>query len=151
MTPGAKQGSSQPAGAGGKGRFAAAEPEVRDFGLALSLFLAGLAGVALFRARENLVPPLLGAAVAACGLAVLWPRPLWPLQRLAMLVAGAIGWFNTRLLLGVVYYFVFTPMGWLVRLLGKDLMDRTWRPDLPSYWRDRPQPEYDPAQDEKQF
>jgi len=77
--------------------------------------------------------------------------PLWPGQRLAMLAAGAIGWFNTRLLLGLVYYLVFTPLALLLRLLGKDLMHRGWRPELPSYWQDRPEQEYHPSQDEKQF
>ena len=152
MTGGVKQGAGiKAAGAGWPGRFAAVEGEVREFGLVLSLFLAVLAGIALFRARENLVPPLLLAAALACGLAVLWPLPLWPGQRLAMLAAGAIGWFNTRLLLGLVFYLVFTPTALLLRLLGKDLMNRGVRPELPSYWQDRPEQEYDPSQDEKQF
>jgi hypothetical protein len=154
MTNCSKQGTPgqcRRAGAGWNGRFEAVEKEVRDFGLALSLFLAVLAGIALLRARENLVPPLLLSAVLVCGLAVLWPLPLWPVQRLAMLVAGAVGWFNTRLLLGLVFYLVLTPTALILRLFGKDLMDRSWRPELPSYWRDRPEPEYDPAQDEKQF
>ena len=152
MTNCSKQGTQcQRVGAGWLGRFEAVANEVRDFGLALSLFLAVLAGIALLRARENLVPPLLVSAVAVSGLAVLWPLPLWPLQRLARLVAGAVGWFNTRLLLGLVFYLVLTPTALLLRLFGKDLMDRSWLPDQPSYWQDRPEPEDDPAQDEKQF
>lgn len=152
MTGGAKQGAVSPAaGPGGRAGFGAVEGRVREFGLALSLFLAVLAGIALFRARENLVPPLLLAAVLACGLAVLWPRSLWPWQRLAMAVAGAIGWFNTRLLLGVVFYLVLTPLGLLMRWLGKDPMQRGFRPDRSSYWQERPEQKYDPSQDEKQF
>jgi len=152
MTPSLKQGTrGRREAAGGRGRFEAVANEVRDFGLALSLFLAVLAGIALLRARENLVPPLLVSAVLVSGLAVLWPLPLWPPQRLAMLVAGAVGWFNTRLLLGLVFYLVLTPTALLLRLFGKDLMNRSWLPDQPSYWQDRLEPEDDPAQDEKQF
>jgi len=131
--------------------FEPVRAEVRDFGLGLSLFLAALGAIAFFKARENLVPPLLAGSALICGLALLWPLPLWPLQRLARTVAGALGWFNTRLLLGLVYYLVFTPMGLGLRLLGKDLLDQKWDPEKTSYWQDRLEPDYDPSQDEKQF
>lgn len=136
---------------GGSGREAGEKDPARDFGLGLSLLLSLLAGLAFFRGREGLVRPLLLAGALVCGLAVLWPAPLKPLQRAAFYLAQALGWINTRILLGIVFYLVFTPTAGLLRLLGKDLMDRTWRPERSSYWQDRSEEDYDPAQDEKQF
>ncbi|OGP59277.1 MAG: hypothetical protein A2V67_15550 [Deltaproteobacteria bacterium RBG_13_61_14] len=133
------------------GRSRAVKDQARDFGLGLSLFLSLLAGLAFFRGREHLVTPLLLAAALVSGLALVWPVPLMPWQRLAWHLAQALGWLNTRIMLGMVFYLVFTPTAWLLRLLGKDLMDRTWRPERSSYWRDRSEEDYDPAQDEKQF
>ncbi len=44
--------------------------------------------------------------------------------------------FNTRILLGVVYFVVMTPTGIVMRLLGRDPLDRRLK-DRPSYWVDR--------------
>jgi hypothetical protein len=50
-----------------------------------------------------------------------------------MTAANALAWCNTRLLLGIVYYIVITPTGALMRLLGRDPMDRRLK-DRSSYW-----------------
>lgn len=123
----------------------------RDFGLGLSLFLSVLAGVFFWRGRELVVSPLLGAAVVVCGITLLWPALLRPLYWGMSRVALGIGWLNTRILLALVFYLAFTPLGWILRLLGKDLMDRSWNPAQESYWQDRSEETYNPAQDEKQF
>ena len=49
-------------------------------------------------------------------------------------IAHKIGWFNTRLLLGILFYTIFTPIGILMRLLGKDSMKRKLEPNRESYW-----------------
>jgi hypothetical protein len=45
-----------------------------------------------------------------------------------------IGWIVSHLLLGAIYYLVFTPVGLLLRLFGKDPMTRTLEPAAASYW-----------------
>ena len=73
--------------------------------------------------------------IAACLLipAVLAPKSLvWPYKGW-MVVGHVMGWINTRIILGVVFYVVVTPVGVLRRWLGKDPMGRELRPDLDSY------------------
>lgn len=42
-----------------------------------------------------------------------------------MTVAGIIGWVNTRIILGFCFYFLFLPIGRLMKLLGKlDYQDK---------------------------
>ncbi|HNQ56255.1 MAG: sxtJ [Rhodocyclaceae bacterium] len=36
----------------------------------------------------------------------------------------ALGWLNTRLLLGIIFYLMITPMGLAMRLFGRDPMRR---------------------------
>jgi hypothetical protein len=43
--------------------------------------------------------------------ALLAPRVLAPVYRIWMTVGEALGWINTRILLGVVFYGLITPMG----------------------------------------
>jgi len=50
-----------------------------------------------------------------------------------MTVGEILGWLNTRLILGVLFYGLFTPLGLLMRLRGKDAMRRTLTPEADSY------------------
>jgi len=50
-----------------------------------------------------------------------------------MRFAEAVGWVNTRILLGIVFYAVLTPMGLLMRMFRIDPMER--RQAGTSYWK----------------
>ena len=87
------------------------------------------------------------AAVGLMGLAIVglivglwspqWIRPLY----LAWIVAGfPIGWVNAHVLLAVIYYCVFTPIGFLLKLSGRDPLQLKPRADATSYWCVRPEP-----------
>ncbi|MBT6272654.1 MAG: hypothetical protein HOI95_00790 [Chromatiales bacterium] len=41
------------------------------------------------------------------------------------------------LILGLVYFGVFTPFGVVMRLFGWDSMRREWQPEADSYWLER--------------
>src|SRR5262245_24728810 len=73
--------------------------------------------------------------VAVCLLipAVVFPNGLfWPYKGW-MAVGHILGWINTRIILGFVFYLIVTPIGIIRRWLGKDSMGRKLRPDLDSY------------------
>ena len=46
------------------------------------------------------------------------------------------------IVLGVIFFGVFTPVGLVMRMWGRDAMARRFEPDLKSYWlkRDPPGP-----------
>ncbi len=50
------------------------------------------------------------------------PFVLTPVYRAWMWIGHVLGWINTRILLGVVFYGLVTPIGVLFRLMGKDAM-----------------------------
>ena len=52
------------------------------------------------------------------------PIILRPVFKLWLKVAHAIGWFNTQLLLSIVFILIFAPTGLVMRLLRKDPMKR---------------------------
>lgn len=58
---------------------------------------------------------------------LLWPYKGW------MMIGHILGWINTRIILGLVFYAVVTPIGLVRRWLGKDPMGRELRPELDSY------------------
>ena len=116
--------------------------ELRRFGLTLAVPLSLLAGWGAWRGHA-LAPALLGAlALVMGGVALLAAGRLAPVHTVWMRGAEALGWINTRLLLGLVYYIVMTPIGVLMRLLGRDPLDRQLA-DRASYWKNR-EPRSDP-------
>ena len=46
-----------------------------------------------------------------------------------------LGWINTRLILFIIFYLVFTPIGLVMRLFGVDLLDKKIDKNKNSYWR----------------
>ena len=65
--------------------------------------------------------------------AAIYPRSLyWP-HKGWMALGHVLGWINTRIILGMVFYAVVSPIGFVRRLMGKDPMGRQHRPDLESY------------------
>jgi len=50
-----------------------------------------------------------------------------------MAVALPIGWIMTRLVLGLLFFGLFTPVGWLFRRLRRDPL-RLRKPQTTSYW-----------------
>ena len=51
-----------------------------------------------------------------------------------MIVAFPIGFVVSYLLLGLIYFCVFTPMGLIMRLLGHDPMHRKFDRSAKTYW-----------------
>ncbi len=95
-------------------------PELRQFGLTLALAVAAIFGLALpwlFDTAYRLWPWLAGGLIAAAALAL--PRALAPVYAAWRPVAVAVGWVNTRLILGLVFFLVILPFGLLARLAGK--------------------------------
>jgi len=79
------------------------------------------------------------------------PSTLKPFQKAWMSLAILMGWVMTRVLLSVLFYLTLTPIGWVLRLAGKDLLDQRLEPEKKSYWKIRPQVTRIPGDYEKQF
>ena len=65
--------------------------------------------------------------------ALLMPSVLRPVYATWMKIGHAIGWVNTRIILGVLFYVLVLPMGLIMRLFGKDPMAREMNKSISSY------------------
>lgn len=54
-----------------------------------------------------------------------------------MKFAHAVGWFNTRLLLTIVYFVIFALGAIILKLIRKDLLNRRWNTASPTYWNEK--------------
>ncbi|HZS36035.1 MAG TPA: SxtJ family membrane protein [Polyangia bacterium] len=113
------------------------------FGLGCLIAFA-LVGFWLYRRKHH---PLAGELVAGAGGALLLagivaPPALLAVRAVWMKLAGAIGWVNSRILLGVFFFLVVTPIALIRRIRGREAL--TFKPGGgESYWRIRDE-QYDP-------
>ena len=106
---------------------------LRTFGLTVGgIFLILGLWPALWRGGEPRLWALIpGILLAVLGLSL--PRSLKRAHKLWMIVGHVLGWINTRIILGITFYGLITPMGLVMRLLGWDSMRRTLVPQADSY------------------
>jgi len=95
---------------------------------------------------EVLLP--LGALLVLLGL--LWPRALVLPNKAWMLLAEALSFVTTRLILGLVFFLVVTPIGIVKRLMGWDPLGRRGA-RRESYWQPYSERQRDPRHYEKMY
>jgi hypothetical protein len=113
--------------------------EVRKFGITFSILAIVLAAFSFYR-MNPLWMVFLGTSLFFL-LTGLWAYPiLKPIYVGWMTFAFALGWVNTRIILGIVFYLIFTPAGLVMRLLGKDPLGLRFDRHASTYWvRRKPQ------------
>jgi uncharacterized membrane protein len=108
--------------------------ELRKFGLITGAIVALLFGALLpwlFGGAFPLWPWLLAGVLCVWALAL--PASLKPVYKGWMAFGQVMGWINTRLILGIMFYLVFLPVGLVMKVLGKDPMSRSFMAEQPSY------------------
>ena len=101
--------------------------------LVVAVVLALIAGFTVYRGRTTL-PAVLASVSAALFLVALLSPPLARRFHTAWMgLAAVLGYVNSRILLSLMYYGVFTPFSVVMRLAGRDhLRRRGAKSD--SYW-----------------
>lgn len=107
---------------------------LRSFGLTTAAIVAALFGLLLPWLLSHPWPrwPWIVAGVLG-GLGVVLPAALGPVYRVWMKFGHVMGAINTRLILGLLFYAVFTPVGLAMRLFRWDPMRR--RPSAGNSYR----------------
>lgn len=112
--------------------------ELRTFGL----MVGGVFSViglwpAVFRGDSPRIWAIsVGGALVGLGLAL--PSSLKHIHLVWMKIGHVLGYINTRILLGVIFYGLITPMGMMMRIFGKDPMHRVLMPGVDTYRVIRP-------------
>jgi len=93
-------------------------------------------------AAEIVVAGLVWIAATAAATAVFASRDLGRRLYVGWLLAFLpLGWTVSHLLLAVVYYLVITPIGLVMRLAGRDPLQRKFDRTADTYWIQRKQPD----------
>jgi len=112
-------------------------PSDRKFGWTFAILFL------LFGAFNHPWMMAVGAALAIVTLT----RAQWlaPLKHAWMRLGDLLNRVVSPVVMGVIFFAVFTPVGIVMRLAGRDALARRYEPDSPSYWKRRDPP--GPAED----
>jgi hypothetical protein len=81
-------------------------------------------------------------AVAALLAAITLTRAQWlaPLKHAWMKFGELLNMIVSPIVMGVIFFAVFTPVALVMRVLGRDAMARAYEPAAPTYWKRREPP-----------
>lgn len=112
---------------------------LRQFAVGLLVFLVALACWQEFTHHNRFAAFMLAAVGLLAGSAgLVYPRLLRPVFVGWMVLAFPIGWAVSQATLAVLFYGLFTPIGLVFRLFGRDVLVRRRRADYDSYWQVKP-------------
>lgn len=123
---------------------------LRKFAITMGVVFFAIALVVLVRHRYNPLPISVASLVFFI-LAVTVPGVLKPVYITWMKFAFILGWINTRLILILIFYLIFTPIGLLIKLFGVDLLDRKTERNKDSYWKTGEKKTFNPADYQRLF
>jgi predicted membrane channel-forming protein YqfA (hemolysin III family) len=124
--------------------------ELRKFGITVGIAL-GIIAMALFRLHRGSFRYALIAGLVLLILGVAAPIVLRPIQRPWMAFSIVMGFVMTNLLTGLFFFLMVTPIGLIMRLAKKDILELRLDPNRESYWTRRDNADPDIASYEKQF
>jgi len=101
--------------------------------------------------QRSIQPIALGVALAFLAVSLIVPVWLAPLNRMWLKFGELLHRITSPIILGVMFFGVITPVGWLMRLAGKDLLRMKFDPHCTSYWIPREPPGPDKASLKRQF
>lgn len=112
--------------------------DLRQFGLLVGGVFAviGFWPVVFRGESPRLWAMMLGSLLMVLGTVA--PQSLKQVHYGWMKIGHVLGAINTRIILGIIYYLLITPMGLVMRLVGKDPMHRTLAQGTDTYRLVRP-------------
>lgn len=114
---------------------------LRLFAASCLLFLGTLASWHFAHERPIWAAVCAGLAATIGPLGLAFPSRVRPVFVVLLVITFPIGWCISLLALGVVFYGLFTPLGLIFKLAGRDLLSRRLQPEADTYWTKKGQAE----------
>jgi hypothetical protein len=107
---------------------------LRKFAVTMGIAFFIIAIVLLIRHKHS---PLAVLAISFIwfALGMFIPGLLKPVYILWMRLAFILSWVNTRIILFIIFYLIFTPAGLVMRMLGTDPLKKKIDKNKDSYWQ----------------
>jgi hypothetical protein len=114
-------------------------PSNRSFGWLFTVVFTLVGSYSLWQ-HGSLYPWAFGLAGLTAAVTLIKPDWLAPLNRLWMRFGELLHRIVSPVILGLIFYAVFTPVAFVMRIAGRDAMKRQFEPGSSTYWIDRDPP-----------
>jgi len=109
---------------------------LKKFGITMAVAFLIISLLLVIRHKHNIFP-VLSTSFIFFIFALMMPDLLRPIYVLWMRLTLMLSWINTRLILLIIFYLIFMPVGLTMRVFKVDLLDRKIDKRKESYWRQR--------------
>ena len=123
---------------------------LRDFGFIMALAFMFITVVFYLKHRVYLKPTII-VSFLFLGAGIFRPQILKHFYIIWMKLADILSWIMTRVILTIVFFIVLTPLGIIVKLTGRDLLDLKIDKNANSYWIKVEKKEFNVEDYHKQF
>ena len=124
--------------------------ELRKFGLTVGGAFLVFGAIRSYFHFGNFAIALFGVGSVLSAFGLVFPTALRPVEKAWMRLAHVLAYVNTRIILTLLFYLVFTPIG-LIRRTVKDPLNRKLHDRSTTYWIRREPKPADPAIYLRQF
>lgn len=122
---------------------------LKKFGITMGGTLLVISWLMVRKGHNGLIPVIISGLFFCAAFSA--PLLLKPIYILWMRGAFILGWLNTRLILIAVFYLILTPIGLVLKLCGKDLLEEEINNSKKSYWKKEEKREFKTTDYERQF
>ena len=123
--------------------------KLRSFGITMGVVFVVISVVLFF--KHKAIMPYLAVSAALFLTAFVIPNLLKPLYIFWMKLAFVLSWINTRLILFLMFYLIFTPIGFIIKILRIDLLETKINKEEKTYWKKKEKKEFGLVSYERQF
>jgi hypothetical protein len=127
------------------------EKQLKQYGFMMAGVLFCFVALFLYKAWHTAGMALGVWVLFFLTMALFSPARLAPIYSAWMKFGLVVGNFNFKLILGLMYFVMFTPVRLVASAFRKDPLARKFEPELKSYWIDCEPRSADPKRYEKQF
>jgi len=109
---------------------------LRKFGITVGSVLLTI-GVMLFLSDKSSFIYFGAIGFLLVFFGIIYPAILKPLNKIWMILAVILGWFSSRAILILLFYIVLMPLGFFLRISGKDFLKLRIDKNAKTYWEKR--------------
>jgi len=125
--------------------------ELRKFGITIGIVLVAFSSL-MYLIHRQIHPLLLWQIpLVSVFIALVYPILLWPFQKIWMALSIILELIMTRVILGILFYLILTPIGLIAKWFGNDFLNLNRDPEAKTYWNRRENRVKDKSSYENQF
>jgi hypothetical protein len=123
---------------------------LKKFGITMGAAFSIITFLIIIRHKYSILPTSIISVIFFIS-AFMMPVLLKPIYVFWMKLAFILSRINTGLILFIIFYLIFTPIGLGMRLFRVDLLDKKIDKHKESYWKEKKKKEFSHLDYEKQF